>query len=239
MYELFSDELKKLQGRFMEMGVNISEQIYRSTKSFIDHDEKLATKVIEEDQRTNNEEISLEKQALEIIALQQPVATDFRIIISILKASSDMERMGDHAVGISRETIRIKKDQHTKSCEDKISGMTMLVREMLENVLDAYATLNEKNARKVATMDLQVDEYYIMIRNEINEMVKKDPETFTANYSYIEVSKLLERIGDHIVNLAEWIVYSRSGQIVELNPGKSDPDLLHKLVNEKINSKKH
>lgn len=232
MHELFADELKKLQGRFMEMGINVSEQIYQSTKSFIDHDKELAKQVIDEDQQTNEEEVKLEEQALKLIALQQPVATDFRIIISILKASSDIERMGDHAVGIARETIRVKGNPRVDKIEAELNDMTILVRKMLEQALDAYVHTDEKSAREVAQMDLQIDKHYVTIRQQITEAMKKEPETFTANSSYIGVSRLLERIGDHIVNLAEWIVYNKTGQISELNPGKSNPKLVQQILND-------
>ncbi|WP_461240604.1 phosphate signaling complex protein PhoU [Paucilactobacillus sp. N302-9] len=232
MHELFADELKKLQGRFMEMGIDVSEQIYQSTKAFIDHDKQLANKVIDEDDGTNDEEIQLEKRALNLIALQQPVATDFRIIITILKASTDLERMGDHAVGIARETIRVKGNRRVKEIEEAIAEMTATVRSMLEQVLDAYVNGNEKLAREVAKQDLILDKQSILIRDRIMSEMKKDPQTITANSGYLNVNRLMERIGDHIVNLAEGIVYGVSGKIVELNPGKSDPEALQKLLNE-------
>lgn len=232
MREIFADELKKLQGRFMEMGINVSEQIYQSTKSFIDHDKTLAQQVVEADKETNNEEMDLEQRALNLIALQQPVATDFRIIISILKASSDLERMGDHADSIARETIRVKGHQRVKEIEEAIAEITTSVRKMLENALDAYVRTDEKTARQVAQMDLKIDQQYILTRDQITATMRHDPQTITASSAYMNVARLLERIGDHIVNLTEWIVYSSTGEIVELNPGKSDPELLQGLLNE-------
>ena len=103
MHEIFYDELRKLNVRFMEMGINVSEQIYRSTKAFIEHDKELANEVVSDDREINGGEMQLENQALKLIALQQPVASDFRTIVSVLKASSDLERIGDHAVSIAKE----------------------------------------------------------------------------------------------------------------------------------------
>lgn len=234
MRELFDDELKKLHGRFVEMGLNISEQIYYSTKAFIDHDKKLAAEVIEADNNTNGEEMKLEKQALNLIALQQPVATDFRIIISILKASSDLERIGDHAVSIARETIRMKGTPRIPGVEKEIGKMTDEVRDMLEKALDAYSKSDEKSARALSEQDVGVDKEYLLIRDEITKAVEANSETMPASSSYLMVIRLLERIGDHIVNLAEWIVYSVSGKIVELNPGKANPELVNKLYSEEV-----
>lgn len=234
MHELFADELKKLRGRFMEMGINVSEQIYASTKSFIDHDLKAANKVIEDDITTNKEEVSLEERALKLIALQQPVASDFRAIISILKASTDLERMGDYSVNIARETIRVKGNPRVNEIEKAIDEMTKLIREMLEEALDAYVRNDEKMARKVALRDLEADKQYILIRNNITAAMQQDSETVVANSGYMMVVRLLERMGDHIVNLSEWIVYNASGELVELNPGKKDPEMVRKLLNDKL-----
>ena len=233
MHELFSDELKKLRGRFMEMGINVSEQIYTATKSFIDHDLALAQQVIDEDKTTNQEEVALEERALKLIALQQPVASDFRSIISILKASTNLERMGDYATSIAQETIRVKGNRRVNAIEESINEMTGLVRQMLEQGLDAYVHNDEKAARKVAKLDLEIDKEYILIRNNITAAMQQDSETVIANSGYMMVVRLLERMGDHIVNLSEWIVYNASGELVELNPGKKDPEMVQKLLNDK------
>ncbi|AQW21186.1 phosphate transport system regulatory protein PhoU [Lentilactobacillus curieae] len=233
MRALFEDELKKLHVRFSEMGINVSEQIYRATKAFVDHDKQLAQEVIDYDNETNDDEMGLEKQALELIALQQPVATDFRVIISILKASSDLERVGDHAVGIARETIREKGSQRVPEIENQISKMSDEIREMLSGVLDAYAANDDAKATAVAKKDIEVDKHYIEIRDAITKAVAGDSTTAAATSSYLLVIKLLERIGDHLVNISEWIVYSSAGKIVELNPGKSDPELLSRIMGGK------
>lgn len=144
MHEIFYDELRKLNVRFMEMGINVSEQIYRSTKAFIEHDKELANEVVSDDQEINGGEMQLENQALKLIALQQPVASDFRTIVSVLKASSDLERIGDHAVSIAKETILVKGNPRVPQIEEKISAMTADIRKMLEQVLDAYVKADEK-----------------------------------------------------------------------------------------------
>ena len=234
MRALFGDELKKLHGRFVEMGLNISEQIYNSTQAFIEHDKKLAQEVIDADTNTNGEEMDLEKQALKLIALQQPVATDFRVIISILKASSDLERIGDHAVSISRETIRMKGQARIPGVEKEIATMTDQIRDMLERALDAYTKNDELAARNLSKKDVDVDKQYLEIRNAIVTAVNHDSETVQSSSSYFLVIRLLERIGDHIVNLAEWIGYSASGKIVELNPGKANPELVKRLYSDAI-----
>lgn len=217
MHEIFYDELRKLNVRFMEMGINVSEQIYRSTKSFIEHDKELANEIVNDDQEINSGEIQLENQDLKLIALQQPVASDFRTIVSVLKASSDLERIGDHAVSIAKETILVKGNPRVPQIEEKISAMTADIRKMLEQVLDAYVKADEKSARNIAQEDKKIDEQYKVCRDLIVKEMQHETKTAVATSSYLLVARLLERIGDHIVNLSEWIVYSKNGHLVELN----------------------
>lgn len=220
MRGIFEDELKKLHGKFTEMGINVSEAIYRASKSFIDHDKELAQQVIRHDEEINEEEIKLEDQALMLIALQQPVATDFRRIIIVLKASSDLERIGDHAVGIARESIQLKGEHRVAEIENDIAEMTNNVRAMLEEVLDAYVKEDETSAKKIADTNQKIDEEYAEVREKIIKMMKQDAKVIKGSTSYLMVASYLERIGDHISNVAEWVVYNETGHLAELTPDR-------------------
>ena len=149
--------------------------------------------------------------------MQQPVASDFRTIVSVLKASSDLERIGDHAVSIAKETILVKGNPRVPQIEEKISAMTADIRKMLEQVIDAYVKADEKSARNIAQEDKKIDEQYKVCRDLIVKEMQHETKTAVATSSYLLVARLLERIGDHIVNLSEWIVYSKNGHLVELN----------------------
>lgn len=198
------------------MGVNVSEQIYQSTKSYIDHDVDLAEKVREHDLEVNENETHMEKHAMNLIALQQPVATDFRIIISYLKAGTDMERIGDAAVGIAKETALAKGNPRMEDVEDVIAKMTKHIRKMLEQILEAYTTFDAKVAPEIVQEDHKIDQYYESTRIAITKGILINPETAVAASSYLMVIRYLERIGDHIVNLSEYLIYSDTGKIVEL-----------------------
>ena len=104
----FEEDLEKLHNQFYAMGNEVLSQINRTVRAFVTHDREMAKEVIEEDAEVNEYEVKLEKKSLEIIALQQPVSQDLRTVITVLKASSDLERMGDHAVSIAKATIRMK-----------------------------------------------------------------------------------------------------------------------------------
>ncbi|MHA8138121.1 phosphate signaling complex protein PhoU [Lactobacillaceae bacterium Scapto_B20] len=228
MHDAFLEELKKLQSTFMNMGINVSEQIYQASTTFLNHNKSEAKKIVNDDTQVNTEEVDLEKEALNLIALQQPVAAYFRQIICILKASSDLERIGDHASSIAQETLRMKKKQKLADVDEIISKMTLKIREMLEATLDAYLHENESAAKLIAQDDLTIDKYFVESRNLIIAEIEKDTKKIPSAASYLLVIRLLERIGDHIVNLDEWVVYNHSGKLVELNPGKIEPDLIKK-----------
>ena len=195
----FEEELEKLHNQFYAMGTEVAAQLKKAVRAFISHDRDLAKEVIENDEIVNNYETKLEKKSLEIIALQQPVSSDLRTVITALKASSDVERMGDHAVAIAKATIRIKA-----------------VRHMVEDALDVYLNSDEKRAYEIAASDEIIDNYFRDIQAMTVEGVRKNPDAAFAAKEYFQVLMYLERIGDYARNLCEWVVYLKSGKIIEL-----------------------
>ena len=219
MHEIFLDELKKLNTQFMEMGVSVNDAIDHATRAFVDHDKKTSQKMVDNEERIPEESLDIQKKALKLMALQQPVATDFRVVISILKATTDLERIGENAMSIAWETIRVKGNPRIPEVEEIISSMTHDVRHMLIQVLTAYVQDDEKMAKEVAAKDTKIDEAYVKARTLIVDGIENDPSKAVASSSYFVVTRLLERIGDHIVNLAMWVVYKTTGELNELvNP---------------------
>ena len=131
----FEEDLAKLHNQFYAMGNEVLSQINRTVRAFVTHDRELAKEVIEKDAEVNEYEVKLEKKSLEIIALQQPVSQDLRTVITVLKASSDVERMGDHAVSIAQATIRMKGEVRIQSVEEEISKMGRDVKNFVEAAL--------------------------------------------------------------------------------------------------------
>ncbi|MDX5098828.1 phosphate signaling complex protein PhoU [Lactobacillus paragasseri] len=222
MHEVFLDELRKLNTRFMGMGIDVSESIEEATQAFVDHDKKLAQSLVKDDQKVSWAATKVEKRTLKLMALQQPVASDFRNVISILKATGDLERIGENALSIAWETIRVKGNPRIPEVETIIKSMSKKVNFMLDQVLKAYVQGDEKLAREVAKKDDEVDEDYVKARKLIIAGIKQDPEAAVASSSYFMVIRLLERIGDHVVNLAQWVVYKMSGELVDLNTKDTD-----------------
>lgn len=218
----FEEELLNLHNQFYEMGMMVSSAVHKSVRSYIKHDKALAQEVIENDIKINDMETRLEKKSFEMIALQQPVTTDLRMIITVMKASSDLERMADHAVSVAKSTIRVKGQTRIPEIEKEISDMSDYVKKMVDNVLVAYVKTDEKDARTIANMDQRVNDYFNRIYNATIKNMQSDPETVISGTDYLNVASYLERIGDYVTNICEWIVYLVTGKITELNSNHNE-----------------
>lgn len=212
----FEEELDKLHNQFYAMGTEVLAQINKSVRAFVSHDRDLAQEVIDEDEVVNNYETKLEKKSLEIIALQQPVSQDLRTVITVLKASNDIERMGDHASSIAKATIRMKGEERVPQVEAEINKMGKAVKHMLEDALNAYITGDEAAAREAALKDEEIDAYFKTIQHHAVESIRENPEAAFAGKEYFQVLMYLERIGDYARNICEWVVYLKTGKIIEL-----------------------
>ncbi|ANK59982.1 phosphate transport system regulatory protein PhoU [Loigolactobacillus backii] len=217
MREIFGSELQKLHTRFSEMGMMVNEAIYNAVKAFVDHDRELAQNVINNDNQINAREVDLEQRSFEMIALQQPVTSDLRMIVTIMKASSDLERMGDHAVSIARSTIRVKGNPRVPEIEADIAKMARFVEKMVAAILDAYVKTDAKKAKKIAGQDKKVNQAFQDIYTDCIKQMQQSPETVVGSSDYMMVASYLERIGDYVTNLSEWIIYLKTNKIVELN----------------------
>ncbi|VGV50622.1 phosphate signaling complex protein PhoU [Streptococcus pyogenes] len=212
----FEEELDKLHNQFYSMGTEVLAQINKTVRAFVSHDRELSKEVIEEDDTINNFETKLEKKSLEIIALQQPVSNDLRMVITVLKASSDIERMGDHAASIAKATIRMKGEERIPVVEEQINLMGKAVKQMVEEALNAYINADDTKAYEIAASDEIIDQYFRNIQTLAVEEIRKSPDAVFAGKEYFQVLMYLERIGDYARNICEWIVYLKTGKIIEL-----------------------
>ncbi|ETE01439.1 phosphate signaling complex protein PhoU [Streptococcus pseudopneumoniae] len=212
----FEEDLEKLHNQFYAMGQEVLSQINRTVRAFVTHDRDLAKEVIEDDAEVNEYEVKLEKKSFEMIALQQPVSQDLRTVLTVLKAVSDVERMGDHAVAIAQATIRMKGEERIPAVEEEIQKMGREVKRVVEAALDLYLNGSVDDAYRVASMDEQINHYFETIRDLATEEIKKNPEAIVTGRDYFQVISYLERIGDYAKNICEWVVYFETGKIVEL-----------------------
>ncbi|MDR0899612.1 MAG: phosphate signaling complex protein PhoU [Lactobacillaceae bacterium] len=225
MRRLFDEELSDLDNQFIEMGKMVSRTIDRSVASFTAHDVEVADDIINRDHEINEREQAIEKKAFEIIALYQPVTTDLREVVTILKAVSGLERMGDYARNIAQSTIRVKDrekgEKRIPEIERQLNSMGSATSHVVDEVLDAYVADDARRSAEIIEQESQVAVIGDDIRSEVLNSMKNNPDTIDAGSDYLVVNGYLRRIADHATDIAEWIIYKRTGKIVELNPGSS------------------
>jgi phosphate transport system protein len=217
MRQNFEEELTSLHDHFSEMGTLVDEAIGKSVKSFTTHDKELAQKVIDQDYKINEAELLLENKCFELIALQQPVTSDLRRIVTVMKACVDLERMGDHAVSIAKSTIRVKGKERIPKMEEKIHELSVKVKVLVQLVLEAYLERDDQKARKIAKSDDAINTLSKEVFERSIKEMRKDTNLVIGGTDYLLVAKNLERIGDYVTNICEWIIYLETGKIAELN----------------------
>lgn len=212
----FDEELNKLHNQFYAMGTQVSAQLNKAVRAFVSRDHDLAEEVIEGDQDINALEVKLEIKSFEMIALQQPVSSDLRTIITVLKASSDLERVGDHAVGIARSLQNISPEEPLLGVESDISKLGEKVKIILDASLNAYIQRDDVRARDIATLDKEIDQMADEIQKSVLAFMQENYDSVEMGKDYLMTLMHLERIGDFAKNVCEWVVYLQSGELVEL-----------------------
>ncbi len=217
MRTVFDERLAEIHRDLSQLGRMVNEAIYKSVKALVNHDAELAQEVITGDLKINDKENEIDRKCYEIIALQQPNTTDLRRVLAVMRASSDLERMGDHAQSVSKVTINVKGNKRDSYLEDIISEMGEKISAMCTDIIDAFVEFDVEKARATADRDSEIDELYHKLRFAALELMKKDPESVLAAADYSFAGMHLERIGDYTTNIGEWIVYLDTGEIVDLD----------------------
>ncbi|VEF46988.1 phosphate uptake regulator PhoU [Bacillus freudenreichii] len=212
----FDEQLQSLHHQLLRMGMMVEESVHQAVKALVDKDVRLAQDVIDGDREINDVEIEIEKKCFMLIALQQPVGSDLRRIATTLKVSTDLERIADHAVSIAKTTVRLQGETYAKPLID-IPKMGKLVQEMVRDALDAYIKMDRAEAKIIATRDDQVDALYKEIFTDLVGLMTQDQSLVNQATHLLLTAQYLERIGDYVTNICEWIVYMDSGRKVELN----------------------
>ncbi len=207
----FNDELEKLRADFAQMGELVTRQTGDAVTSLLTQDATLAQSVLDLDRQTNEKERLIDQDCTQIIALRQPAAIDLRLIISISRAVVDLERIGDEASRVAKQTLDLVQcDSGTKGLKE-IRHTGELVVEMLNLALKAFHTGDTELAYKVVKFDLDVDQEYQSAMRSLITFMMEDSRAITNVLKAIWVLRSLERIGDHASNLAEQLIYQVSG----------------------------
>ena len=213
---LLEKRMQLLTSSLAEMGSLVEKQLYNSIEAFKNKDMVLAKKVIENDDKVDELNKKIEEQCLKFMAMESPVATDLRKIFTTSKIVTDLERMADYAVDICKIAQRVELDILGEECEP-VWQMVDILRKMIKRSLEAFVTGNVKEAYEICKMDDEVDILYRGLFNDILKKMAKDETIINKGAQILFASKYLERVGDHVTNICEWIIFSSKGDYVDLN----------------------
>lgn len=210
MRKLFDEQLKELNIEMIKMAGQVETAIAGASEALIKNDITLAKQVMGGDEIVDDMEKKIEHLCLKLLLQQQPVATDLRRVSTALKMTTDLERIGDQAADIAELTLKIGKTDNVH-----IPQMAKAVIRMVTDSINAYVNSDEKLANDVMAEDDRVDKLFVKIRDELIEMAadsrEKGKQVGEQTIDLLMVAKYLERIGDHAVNIAEWVIFSVTG----------------------------
>lgn len=214
-YKQFDADLEAARARVLEMGGLVEEQVNRAIDALIEGDVKEAERVIATDHQVNALEVATDEACTQIIALRQPAASDLRLILTIIKTITDLERIGDEAAKVARFALRVyETDRIVTPRYSEIKYMAGLALKMLRESLDAFARLDVSAAAAVARQDMEVDEEFHLITRHLITYMMEDPRTISTFIDLMFVVKAIERIGDHAKNISEYVVFMVKGKDV-------------------------
>ena len=214
--EAYHRDLHSLREEVLSMGSLVGKAIGDAVLSLKNRDVEIAQKVIDMDNEIDAIDHSIEEGCMRLLALQQPMARDLRLIISVLKMSIDLERMGDLALEIAVITKITANVPPVKPLID-IPRMAEICQQMLANTMNAFENKDVELARETAKRDDEIDMLFDQVRRELISYMIEDPKKITGAQHLTFVARYLERIGDHITNLCENVVFMVTGERVELN----------------------
>jgi len=214
--QLFDRELADITDNILRLGSLVDTAIDRSIESLKNRNTTLARQIIADDANINDLRFVIEEQCLTVIATQQPMASDLRVIIAAMNITNDIERIGDHAAGIAKTVARMGEQPLLKPLID-IPRMAQAARDMLKHSLSAFIARDTEMARLIAARDDDIDHLYKVIFDELLGIMARDPDTIPRGTYLLWCAHNLERIGDHVTNIAERVIFMTTGTMKELN----------------------
>jgi len=215
----FHKKLREIQDDILAVGSMVGKAIIRSVDALKNRDLELAHQIIADDQKINGKRFEIEEKCIQLIATQQPMASDLRIIIAILNITTEIERMGDYAVGIARIVIMIGDEPPLKPLID-IPRMAEKTVDMLQRSLNAFINRDAETAKKIATEDDLVDQLYDQVFRELLAFMAEDPKTITRATRLMWTAHNLERAADRVTNICERVVFIVTGKMEEIGASK-------------------
>lgn len=214
--QTFDRELAALQQDILRMASLVEQNIYDAIESLVKQDPLIARKVITGDDAIDTLRYQIENECVRLIATQQPMARDLRVIVTGIKILINLERMGDHAVDIARAAMCVCGRMPSEAL-DRIPKMARLVQQMVKEGLDAYVHSDTEKARQMCETDDEVDEIYHQIFQNLIIFMQENPQTIPCVVYLLLVARHMERLADRATNIAEDVVFLVTGELYELN----------------------
>lgn len=213
MKRFYDAELEKFRSQLLEMGERAQEQTRLAVRALVEVDLALADKVIANDDSMDLLEVKIDEEAVRYMTLRGPVASELRLVIVGMKASHDLERVGDEATNIARRARKLAIEPRLELYTD-IPRMANVALEMLRDALDCFVDDDEKKAFAVCRRDAEVDNMNRLVYRRLTSFMIEKPDTIARALELMFISKSLERIADHATNIAEEMIYLTKGKDV-------------------------
>jgi len=214
----FDEKLDFLNRRLLQMASLVVEAIHKALKAIVEHDIVLAEDVVASDPKINRIMLEIEGESIETIALQQPVGRDLRRVITMLKIADNLERIGDHAASIAKAYRRIHETSFARPIPRELREMGSLAEAMIQGIIEAYVERDANRALEIAAQDDRLDALHKKVLSELVQRMSQESSSLDTCAQLLFIARSLERVGDYVTNICEWIAYLETGEFRELNP---------------------
>ena len=210
----FNEDLERVRAQVLNMGGFVEQQLAKAVTALVEGDSSLGEAVAHDDFHVNNMEVAIDEECSRILATRAPAASDLRLIVAIIKAITDLERMGDECEKIGYIASRLALEERPVDKYREVKHLGRVVQTMVHDALDAFARMDPEAALNVARKDRLVDEEYEAIQRQSITFMMEDPRTIRRAIDVMWVVRALERIGDHAKNICEYVIYMVHGKDV-------------------------
>jgi phosphate transport system protein len=213
----FIEQLEDLNQDILKMSTLVEEAIQKAISAFENKDTAAARKVIDGDIEINTLQADIEDKCTVLIATEQPVATDLRRIVAIIKVVSNLERIGDHSVHLARATVKFVDEPYIDRVAGIIPRMADIGITMIRDAIDSFVNRDLDKAKKTADLDEKIDELHRSLFTTLITTMKENTQTIEQAAEFLFINRFMERLGDHVTNMCEWVVFAITGEHIELN----------------------
>ena len=225
----FNEELSELKNQLLSMGGAVEQQISDAVEALVNLDSEEAERVRERDYEVDRMEVAIDEEAIRVIALRQPAASDLRLVMSVIKMVADLERIGDEAKKVAKLTLELVEDSKGNMPRGRVEvrNISRHVRAMVHDSLDAFARFDTDQAFTVMREDDAVDEEYKSAARALMTYMMEDPRNISGCMNQMWILRALERVGDHADNLAEHVIFMVRGTDVRHTTTNDIQAVLH------------